>query len=64
MQETNSSKASPLGELLMSRLDDVGRIIVADFLSGRPYREPATIQSEIREQNTKVRSQAEVATVG
>lgn len=32
---------------LMGRLDDVGRQIVVDFLSGHPYREPSSIRADI-----------------
>jgi len=32
-------------ELLMGRLDDEGRAIVADYLMGRPYRPALAIQS-------------------
>jgi len=64
MQEISNSEISPLGKFMMGRLDDLGRIIVADFLSGRPYREPATIQSETEERKTKDHSPVEAATVG
>ena len=52
---------SPLFNALVGRLDEVGQVIVADFLTGRPYREPASIQSEIEARKSTDSCQAEMA---
>lgn len=44
---------TPLCRTLVGKLDEVGRAIVADFLMGRPYREPSSIRSEIEARKSK-----------